>query len=145
MISNFKEDKFLKQIKEKREIAMSLVVFVVFLVATAVILKDVNPTKENVPNYFELSRNPYLEYEELLDKTNMKKLISSRQFFEMRYNEDVVKEEETSMREDPFIEGFIIKYENEDEGESEGENEEENNNEEDENNENNEGDRENEN
>ena len=145
MISNFKEDKFLKQIKEKREIAMSLVVFVVFLIATAVILKDVNPTKENVPNYFELSRNPYLEYEELLDKTNMKKLISSRQFFEMRYNEDVVKEEETSMREDPFIEGFIIKYESEDEGESEGENEEENNNEEDENNENNEGNIENEN
>ena len=71
---------------------MAVIVFIVFLSSSFIFLKDVSVTEEDLSNYYELTKNPYREYEELIKKTNAKKLIESEQFIEMRYNDDLIKE-----------------------------------------------------
>jgi len=110
---NLKRNSFLKQVKKKKETVVSLVVFLIFLLAAAAILKDINPAKEDVPNYSELSKNPHAEYEKFLSGESVKELINSRQFFEMKYGGDAVEEKEPLMREDPFIEKFSAEYSDE--------------------------------
>lgn len=70
---------------------ISVIIFIVFLFSSFVLLKDVNVTEEELPDYYELTKNPYREYEELIKKTNAKKLIESEQFMEMKYNDDLIK------------------------------------------------------
>ena len=119
-----KKNKFIKQLDKNKEAIVSIFVFLIFLAASAVIIKDINPTKEDVPNYFELSENPYVKYEELLSRTDLKKIMDSRQFLEMRYDEDIIKKEDPFEKEDPFVEKFGNEENNEDEENGEnGENE----------------------
>ena len=118
-----KKNKFMKQLGKSKEIAVSVFMFLVFLTASAVIIKDINPTKEDVPNYIELSKNPHIKYEELLNRTGLKKIMESRQFLEMRYDGDIIKKEDPLEKEDPFIEKF---GDNENGENSESENSEEN-------------------
>ena len=131
-----KKNKFMRQLGKSKEIAVSIFMFLIFLIASAVIIKDINPTKEDVPNYIELSKNPHMKYEELLNRTGLKKIMESRQFLEMRYNEDIIKKEDPLEKEDPFIEKFGNNEngennENENSEENEGVNEEEDSEEED--------------
>ena len=109
-----KKNKFMKQLGKSKEIAVSVFVFLIFLIISAVIIKDINPAKEDVPDYFELSRNPYVKYEELLNRTDLRKIMDSRQFLEMRYDENVIKKEDPLEKEDPFIKRFSNEYNNED-------------------------------
>ena len=110
-----KKNKFMKQLGESKEIAVSVFALLIFLAASAVIIKDINPAKEDVPNYFELSKNPYVKYEKLLNRTDLRKIMDSRQFLEMRYDEDIVKKENPLEKEDPFVERFGGEYDSEDE------------------------------
>jgi len=107
--------KFMKQIGKSKEIAMSVFALLVFLVVSVVIIKDINPAKEDVPNYFELSKNPYVRYEKFLDRADLRKIMDSRQFLEMRYNEDIVKKENPLEKEDPFAGRFGDEYDSGDE------------------------------
>jgi len=107
--------KFMKQIGKSKEIAMSFFALLVFLVVSVVIIKDINPAKEDVPNYFELSKNPYVKYEKFLNRTDLRKIMDSRQFLEMRYNEDIVKKENPLEKEDPFAGRFGDEYDSKDE------------------------------
>ena len=109
--TKIKKNRFIKQLEKSKEMIVSVFMFLVFLVSFAVIIKDINPVKEDVPNYFELSKNPYVKYEELLNRTDLKKIMDNRQFLEMRYDEDIVTEEDPFEREDPFIEKFGDEYE----------------------------------
>ncbi|MEA1937169.1 MAG: hypothetical protein U9N04_03600 [Patescibacteria group bacterium] len=119
-----RKNKFIKQLGKNKEAVVSIFVFFIFLAASAVIIKNINPVKEDVPNYFELSENPYVEYEELLNRTDLKKIMDSRQFLEMRYDEDIIKKEDPLEKEDPFIERFSDEYNDEDDENGEnGENE----------------------
>ena len=70
---------------------ISVIIFIVFLFGSFILLKNVSATEEELPNYYELTKNPYREYEELIKKTNAKKLIESEQFIEMKYNNDLMK------------------------------------------------------
>ena len=121
-----KKNKFMKRLGKSKEAAMSVFVFLIFIIASAAIIKDINPAKEDVPNYFELSKNPYIKYEELLNRTDLKKIMDSRQFLEMRYDENIIKKEDPLEKEDPFIERFGNEYNNEDSENGENENGEEN-------------------
>ena len=121
-----KKNKFMKRLGKSKEAAVSVFVFLIFLIASAAIIKDINPAKEDVPNYFELSKNPYIKYEELLNRTDLKKIMDSRQFLEMRYDENIIKKEDPLEKEDPFIERFGNEYNNEDSENGENENGEEN-------------------
>lgn len=82
---------FFDKIKQGSNV-ISILVFVMFLIGSFAFLKDVNVVEEDLSNYYELTKNPYREYEELIKKTNAKKLIESEQFIEMRYNDDLIKE-----------------------------------------------------
>lgn len=114
-----RKNKFIKRFKKNREIMISVFMFLMFLIASAMIIKNINPVKEDVPDYFELSKNPYVKYEKLLNRADLKKIMDSRQFLEMKYDEDIIKKEDSIEKEDPFAERFG----DEDEG---GENGEEN-------------------
>ncbi len=114
-----KKNRFVKRLDKNKEIAISIFVFLTFLAASAAIVKDINPIKEDIPNYFELSKNPYVKYEELLDRTDLKKIMDSRQFLEMRYDEDIIKKEDSFEKEDPFIEKFGGEENNENENSEE--------------------------
>ncbi len=110
-----KKNKFMKQLGKSKEIAVSVFALLIFLVASAIIIKDIDPAKEDVPNYFELSKNPYVKYEEFLNRTDLRKIMDSRQFLEMRYDEDIIKKEDPLEKEDPFVEKFGDEYDSEDE------------------------------
>ena len=132
-----KKDRFIRELSKNTETYMSVFTFLIFLVISVVIIKEINPTKEDVPNYFELSKNPYIKYEELLNRKDLKKIMDNKQFLEMRYDENVIKKEDSLEKEDPFAERFDNEYDNENnENKNEGESENKNN----ENNENNEND-----
>lgn len=101
-----KKHGFTDQLDKSREIVVSVFVFLIFLIASAVIIKNINPVKEDIPDYFELSKNPYVKYEELLDRVALKKIMENRQFLEMRYDENIIRKESLFIRKDPFIEKF---------------------------------------
>jgi len=109
-----KKNRFIRQLSKNMEIHISIFMFFIFLVVSVIIIKEINPVKENIPNYLELSKNPYVKYEELLNRTDLKKIMNNRQFLEMRYDENVVKKEDPLEKEDPFIERFSNEYNNED-------------------------------
>ena len=104
---------FLRQLNRNKETAASIFTFLLFLAISAIIIKDINPVKENIPNYFELSKNPYVKYEKLLDRTDLKKIMDNRQFFEMKYDENIIKRKDPFIREDPFIMKMQTKRDNE--------------------------------
>lgn len=100
--------KVFNKVKQSSDI-ISILLFVVFLFSSFTFLKDVNMTEEDLSDYYELTKNPYEEYEELIKKTNAKKLIGSEQFIEMKYNDDLIKEINVSDIEDgknPFLKMF---------------------------------------
>ena len=106
-----KKDKFIKWLSKNMEIYISIFAFFMFIIIFDTIIKDINPAKEDIPNYFELSKNPYIKYEKLLNKTDLKKIMENRQFLEMKYDENVIKKEEPLEKEDPFAEKIDNKYE----------------------------------
>lgn len=115
-LTKIKKNRLIKQLEKSKEAIVSVFILLIFLVSSAIIAKDINPVKEDVLNYFELSKNPYVKYEELLNRTDLKKIMDNRQFLEMRYDENIIKEEDPFEREDPFMEKFGDEYENEDSG-----------------------------
>lgn len=114
-LTKIKKNRLIKQLEKSKEVIVSVFMLLVFLVSAAVIAKEINPVKEDVPNYFELSKNPYVKYEELLNRTDLKKIMDNRQFLEMRYNENIIAEDDPFERDDPFIEKFGDEYESESE------------------------------
>ncbi len=114
-LTKIKKNRLIKQLENGKEVIISVFAFFAFLISSAVIIKNINPVKEDVPNYFELSKNPYVKYEELLDRADLKKIMDNRQFLEMRYDENIIKEEDPFERDDPFMDKFGDEYENEDE------------------------------
>lgn len=99
---------FFDKIKQGSNI-ISIIIFIVFLFSSFVLLKDVNVIKEDLPNYYELTKNPYREYEELIKKTDAKKLIESEQFIEMKYNDDLIKGtniDDIEKGKNPFLKMF---------------------------------------
>ena len=112
LLVKIKKNRLIRQLGKSKEIVASVFALLIFLIVSAVIIKDINPAKENVPDYSELSKNPYVEYEELLNRTNLKKIIGSRQFLEMKYDENVVWEENLFEEENPPEEGDLPEEEN---------------------------------
>ncbi len=105
--------RFIKGLSKNMEIYISIFTFFMFLVISVVIIKEVNPAKEDIPNYFELSKNPYTKYEKLLNRTDLKKIMDNKQFLEMRYDGNVIEKEYPLEKEDPFAEKFDDEYNDE--------------------------------
>lgn len=100
--------KILNRVKKESNI-IAVVVFIVFLFSSVAIFEDINIIKEDVPEYNELTKNPYEEYERLIRRTNAKKLIESEQFIEMRYSNDLIKEinsDKVEKGKNPFLKMF---------------------------------------
>ena len=112
LIKNEK-NRFIRQLNKNMEIYISIFTFFIFLVVSVIMIKEINPAKENIPNYFELSKNPYIKYEKLLNRTDLKKIMDNKQFLEMRYDENVIKKEDPFEKEDPFAERFDDEYNDE--------------------------------
>ena len=93
MTSKLNLKRILNKIKRESNIIAVIVLFVFFL-GSFFIMKDITVAEQDVPNYSELIKNPYKEYEKLIRKTNVKKLIESEQFMEMKYSDDLIKEVE---------------------------------------------------
>ena len=106
MITLSNKEKILKLINSKKDFLVSLVVIFLFFLIGTICLRNVNPEIESVPNYYKLTKNPYESYERIINRRNIKKLINNKQFIEMEYDENLVKEEYPQERVDPFLKSF---------------------------------------
>lgn len=107
MISNFKfKEKIFKLIRGKKDFLASIVVIFLFLWIGTTYLKDLNLAIESIPNYYELTENSYESYERITSRKNIKELIGNEQFIEMKYDENLVKEEDPQKKIDPFLKSF---------------------------------------
>lgn len=101
-------EKILNRAKKESNLVAALA-FTVFLFGFVAIFENIKVTEESVPDYRELIKNPYEEYERLIKRTNIKKLIESEQFKEMRYSDDLIKEinvDDTEKGKNPFLKMF---------------------------------------
>lgn len=108
MIFNAEKKKIIERLTSKKDLFLSLLVFVSFLLLTAKILSEVNPLTEEIPMYGELVSNPYEKYENLVKRANVKKIIDSEQFTKMKYDDNLVEVdiENIKKREDIFSKMF---------------------------------------
>ena len=105
-IFNFNKKRILKSIRDKKDFLASIVALILFFLIGTFCLGNINPKIESIPNYNELTKNPYESYEKITNRRNIKKLISNKQFIEIEYDEDLVKIEYPQKRDDLFLKSF---------------------------------------
>lgn len=86
--------------------AVSLLVLFVFSYATWSIINDIKIETEDVPNYGELTMNPYEKFEKLVQKTKLQEVINSGQFKELKYEDNLIKEYESKKKGNLFLKKF---------------------------------------
>jgi len=106
---NFSKERILKSISAKKNFLVSIVSIVLFFFIGITYLSDIDPEIESVPNYDELIKNPYENYEKITERRNIKRLINNKQFIEMEYDENIVKIKEPEKRDDLFLRSFEIR------------------------------------
>lgn len=108
MIFNAEKKKIIERLTSKKDLFLSLLVFVSFLLLTAKMLSEVNPLTEEIPMYSELVSNTYEKYENLVKRANVKKIIDNEQFTKMKYSDNLVEVdiENIKKREDIFSKMF---------------------------------------
>ena len=105
-IFNFNKKRILKSISDKKNFLASIVAIVLFFLIGIFSLGNIDPKIESVPNYNELTKNPHENYEKIINRRNIKKLISNKQFIEMEYDENLIKTEYSQKRDDLFLKSF---------------------------------------
>lgn len=105
-IFNLSKKRILRLISDKKDFLASVVAIVLFFLIGILCLGNINPKIESIPNYNELTKNPYESYEKITNRRNIKTLISNKQFIEMEYDENLIKEEYSQRRDDLFLKSF---------------------------------------
>lgn len=85
---------------------VSLLVLIVFSYVTWSMINDVKIETEDVPSYRELTVNPYEKFENLVQKTKLQGIINSRQFGELKYKDNLIKEYESKKEGNLFLRKF---------------------------------------
>ncbi|MCK4891189.1 MAG: hypothetical protein KAS78_00835 [Candidatus Pacebacteria bacterium] len=85
---------------------ISLLILFVFSYAAWSIINDVKIEIEDVPNYSELTKNPYEKFEKLVQKTKLQEVINSGQFMELKYEDSLIKEYESKKEKNLFLKKF---------------------------------------
>lgn len=104
-----KDKNFIDKIEEKGDIIIALVMFALFASFVAYVFQGENPTTNDIPNYNEMIKNPYHEYEKMIENSKVKKLVKDEQFIEMKYNNNLsefIKGSSPGVKEDPFGSNF---------------------------------------
>ena len=105
-----KDDKILDQLEGKKDIAIALVIFAIFSIFAVFIFQSESPTTQDIPDYNKLIKNPFEDYDKMMEKANVKKLVENEQYREMKYNTYLHKfiQEDNSPQtnEDPFDSSF---------------------------------------
>ena len=86
--------------------AVSLLVLFVFSYVAWFMINDVKIKTEDVPNYGELTTNPYEKFEKLIKKTKLQEVINNRQFRELKYEDNLIKEYENEKEGNLFLRKF---------------------------------------
>jgi len=97
--------KILSKVKLDSNVVALFVLFVFFYVAWFMI-NDVKIKTEDVPNYSELTVNPYEKFEKLIQKTKLQEVINSGQFKELKYEDSLIKEYENKKEGNLFLRKF---------------------------------------
>ncbi|MCK5466621.1 hypothetical protein KAI56_03980 [Candidatus Parcubacteria bacterium] len=105
-IFNLNKKRILKLISDKKDFLASVIALVLFSLIGTFCLGNINPKIESIPNYNELTKNPYESYEKITNRRNIKRLISNKQFIEMEYDENLIKVEYSQKRDDLFLKSF---------------------------------------
>lgn len=105
-IFNLSKKRILRLISDKKDFLASVVAIVLFFLIGTFYLGNINPKIESIPNYNKLTKNPYENYEKITNRRNIKTLISNKQFIEMEYDENLIKEEYPQRRDDLFLKSF---------------------------------------
>ena len=83
--------KILRKIKPDSNVIL-LFVLLVFSCAVWSMISNVKIETEDVPNYGELTMNPYEKFEKLIQKTKLQEVINSGQFKELDYEDNRIIE-----------------------------------------------------
>ncbi|NOQ68193.1 hypothetical protein GQ568_02010 [Patescibacteria group bacterium] len=97
--------KILKKVKLDSNI-VAIFVLIVFSYAAWYMINDVEIKNEDVPNYGELTINPYEKFEKLVQKTKLQEVINSGQFKELKYEDNLIKEYESKKEGNLFLKKF---------------------------------------
>jgi hypothetical protein len=97
--------KILRKVKLDSNVAALFILFV-FSFAAWSMINDVKIKTEDVPNYGELTMNPYEKFEKLIQKTKLQKVINSGQFRELKYEDNLIKEYESKKEGNLFLRKF---------------------------------------
>lgn len=85
------DEKKIERIKPG-ENALSLFALIVFLGASWLILSKVEMSSEEIPNYDELTKNPYADIESLIKKDKSREIMETEQFKDLIYEDNLIKE-----------------------------------------------------
>lgn len=102
---NLNIKKFLRKVKPGSNV-VSLLVLIVFSYATWYMIDNIKVETEDVPDYVELTINPYKKFENLVRKTKLREVINSEQFKELNYEDDLIKEYESKKEGNLFLKKF---------------------------------------
>ena len=102
---NLNIKKILRKVKPGSN-AVSLLVLIVFSYATWYMIDNIKVETEDVPDYSELTINPYKKFENLVRKTKLREVINSEQFKELNYEDNLIKEYESKKEGNLFLKKF---------------------------------------
>lgn len=96
----------LKQIKIGKSFLIPIAAIIIFSMVVYSYLFGLEVAKEDIPNYFELTANPYQKFEKNISSNEIKNLTESGQFKNIEYYEDTIKEKDYPKVENPFEKTF---------------------------------------
>ena len=97
--------KILRKVKPGNN-AVSLLILIVFSYAIWYMIDDIKIVNEDIPDYVELTINPYKKFENLVQKTKLQEVINGGQFKELEYGDNLIKEYENKKEGSLFLKKF---------------------------------------
>ena len=95
-----------EQIKVKKSFLISAGIIIVFLMVIYSYLFNLEVTKDDIPNYSELTADPYQKFEKNVSSDEVRNLVEDNQLKSIKYYEDIIKEKNCPERENPFKKSF---------------------------------------